>query len=92
MVALDYRREGAEQVTGNVALGTTGRDRVSEHAAAILEGSVCCLVGPALLDMLDDAEQLHRLDVANRLLAEPGKDVELEPADDLLAVTWRPRW
>src|SRR6185437_6882113 len=48
-------------------------------------------VRPALLDPLYHAEQFKGLDVSNGLRTEPGEDIELEPPDDLVAVSRRPR-
>jgi hypothetical protein len=90
MMPPDHRGQRPHQVAGRITLGPAGGDGVAENSAAILESAMCSFIRAAGLDLTEDGEQFRRGDRFDCLIPEPGKDTELEPANDLVAVARRP--
>lgn len=85
------RRQCPSQVTAGVALGEAAGHGMPEHLAAVLLYAVRRFDGAALRHALEDLQQFWRLDGGNGPGTDPGRDIPLQPSDDLLAVGRRPR-
>lgn len=91
IVGFLHRLEGALQCWGWVSLRPAGDDGIAEDLAAVLKSSVCGLDGSSLLYTPEGSQELWGSDAGNRALAQPGEQVSLKAAEDLVGMGVHPR-
>src|SRR5512139_1763175 len=89
-VLLPRWRQGPTKITARVTLCPACGDRISEDLSGDSPNPVRRLQCAAALDATEHRQQLRRLDVLNRLAADPRKQVPLHPAPDRDRMAGRP--
>ena len=74
-----------------VRVGAAGSNRLARYLLAMLTDTVRCFAGAPLFNTAQDALQIGGRDVIHWTLAQPRKDVLLEPPLDLFRMVRGPR-
>src|SRR5688572_18005843 len=85
-----YRRQCAGEIASEVTVRASRRHGVAHDPTADLQRPVRSFIHAFRFNPPQGSQKLDRLEIGDRASAEPRKDVVLQPANELVAVTHDP--
>jgi hypothetical protein len=87
---LDVRSQSATKIGSQVASATSRGDTVTKYLSTNLENSVGQIVGTTVFNLTNSLQQLRRVYLIKRALAEQWKDIGVETVLDVDSIMRHP--